>query len=73
MKKEQKEYLVTWQIEIYAGSAEEAAREALEIQRDQESIANVFTVSDGETEETIDFYQTAADEFWADRKGEIDD
>ena len=73
MAKEQKEYLVTWKIEIYADSAEEAAREALEIQRDQESIANVFTVSDGETEETIDFYQTAADEFWADRKGEIDD
>ena len=65
MGKDQKEYLVTWQIEIYADSAEEAAREALEIQRDQESIANVFTVSD---EETIDFYQTAADEFWADRK-----
>ena len=51
-----KEYLVTWQIEIEADSAEEAAQEALKIQRDPESIANVFTVSDGETEQVVDFW-----------------
>lgn len=37
------EYLVTWAINVEADSPEEAAELALEIQRDPESIATVFT------------------------------
>ena len=39
-------YLVTWEIEISAESPEEAALEALRIQRDPRSIATVFKVND---------------------------
>ncbi len=39
------QFLVTWTIEIDADSAEAAAKEALEIHRDPESIATVFTVA----------------------------
>ena len=38
------EYKVSWEIEIYADSPEEAARKALEIQRDTASIATLFKV-----------------------------
>jgi len=38
------EYLVRWEIDIYADSREEAAREALRIQRKPDSIATVFDV-----------------------------
>lgn len=37
-------YRVTWEIEVEAVSPESAARKALEIQRDTESIATVFDV-----------------------------
>ena len=37
-----KEYLVEWTIELNAESPEDAARQALAIQRDPESTANVF-------------------------------
>ena len=37
-------YNVTWEIEIIATSPEEAAKEALKIQRDPTSIATVFEV-----------------------------
>jgi len=37
-------YRVTWEIDIEAEYAEQAARKALAIQRDAESIATVFTV-----------------------------
>ena len=37
-------YLVTWSIDIDADSPVEAARKALAIHRDPESIADVFTV-----------------------------
>lgn len=40
-----KEYRVEWVIELDAESPEEAAAQALEIQRDPESIATVFRVS----------------------------
>lgn len=45
------EYRVIWEIDIKADSAEGAAREALKIQRDPDSIATVFDVTseDGET------------------------
>ena len=39
-------YRVTWEIDIEAESDEEAARRALEIQRDRESIATCFVVWD---------------------------
>lgn len=40
------EYLVSWQIFVEARTPEEAARRALEAQRDAESAANCFDVSD---------------------------
>jgi len=39
-----KSYLVTWEIDISAMTPREAAQEALDIQRDAGSFANVFTV-----------------------------
>jgi len=38
------QFRVSWVIDIEADSAEAAAREALRIQRDPDSIATVFTV-----------------------------
>jgi len=47
-----KEYLVQWEIELKAESAEDAARQALAIMRDPDSMATVFDVfdEDGESE-----------------------
>lgn len=39
-----REYMVHWSIELTADSPEEAARQALEIQRDPDSLATVFHV-----------------------------
>lgn len=47
-------YLVTWIIDIDADSPEEAAKKALEIQRDPNSIATYFTVTNNFTKETTD-------------------
>jgi len=51
-------YRVVWAIDIEADSPKEAAREALRIQRDRESIATVFVVDEhgsyGSKSETID-------------------
>jgi len=49
-------YSVTWSIEIDARTPEEAARKALEIQRDPNSLATVFGVRDESTgqEVTVD-------------------
>lgn len=41
-----KSYRVRWEIDIEADSPEEAAQEALAIQRDEDSIATVFNVID---------------------------
>ena len=38
-------YHIRWEIELHADSHEDAARQALAIQRDPESIATVFEVS----------------------------
>jgi hypothetical protein len=46
-----KTYLVTWEIEVYAESAEEAARNAQCIQRDPTSITAYFTVTNIDTGE----------------------
>jgi hypothetical protein len=40
------EYRVRWEIDVDADTPEEAAREALAIQRRQPSEASVFTVTD---------------------------
>ncbi len=47
------EYRVTWIIELDADSFEDAANQALEIQRDPESLATHFTITNehGETQE----------------------
>ena len=37
-----KRYVVTWEIDIDAESAEDAARQALAIQRDPNSLATIF-------------------------------
>ncbi len=47
-------YAVSWEIDIEADSPMEAAQKALEIQRDPESIATVFLVSDEEKAYTVD-------------------
>ena len=41
-----KHYIVTWSIDIDADSAVEAAKSALAIQRNPESIATVFEVAE---------------------------
>lgn len=42
------EYLVTWCVVLTADTPEEAARQALQIQRDPHSLATVFEVRDPE-------------------------
>jgi hypothetical protein len=44
-----KSYIVKWVIDIDATSPEDAAEQALEIMRDEASIATVFSVDDGES------------------------
>lgn len=39
-------YKVLWEIEIEAGSHEEAAKEALDLQKDPDSMATVFSVQE---------------------------
>jgi hypothetical protein len=41
-----KQYYVSWHIDIYADTPQEAARKALEIQRNPDSTATVFEVRD---------------------------
>jgi len=47
------EYHLKWEIDLTADSPLEAAKEALAIQRDLDSIASVFTVTDKDGNETI--------------------
>lgn len=54
-------YLVQWEIDISAGTPEEAARRALEIQRDPNSIATVFNVWGENGEETVDITELDAE------------
>lgn len=44
MEPESNEYKVTWTVDVEADDPVEAARKALEIQRDPESIATLFEV-----------------------------
>lgn len=58
-----KEYCVSWDIEVLALNARDAARKALEIQRDTDSLATVFEVTEVKADpldysfETIDLSQ----------------
>jgi hypothetical protein len=47
-----KTFKVTWEIELDAESAADAARAALKTQRDPDSYATVFKVEDEQTKET---------------------
>ena len=47
------DYLITWTIDIYADTSEEAAIKALEIQRDPSSIATYFHVKNKDTGEFL--------------------
>ena len=46
-------YIVTWNIDIYADSPEQAAKEALVIQRDPESTATFFIVGEKGSDDTL--------------------
>lgn len=48
-----KEYRVTWIIEVTAATAEDAAREALDIMQDRSSVATCFSVVDTDTGEEV--------------------
>ncbi len=48
------DYHVTWEIDICAETPEEAAQQALEIQRRPTGWATVFMVNDGKTETRVD-------------------
>ena len=50
----EKQFSITWVIDICATNHKEAAEKALSIQRDKDSIATVFLVSDGSSEKQID-------------------
>ena len=47
------EYLVSWYIDIDAATPDDAAIQALTIQRDPDSIATVFEVTDQESGEKV--------------------
>lgn len=53
-EKQVREYLVEWRVSIAARSPREAAKIALEIQRDPESIATFFSVHTPEASVEID-------------------
>lgn len=54
----EKHFRVSWEIDIWAETAEQAAEKALEIQRDPESTATVFECNDGETTYKVDLMET---------------
>ena len=59
-----KQYVVTWMIDTWAETPEQAAEKVLQIMRDPESIAQVFSVIDtstGETE-TVDLWMLSEEE-----------
>ena len=54
------EYVVRWKIELEADSPQDAAAQALDIQRDPDSIATVFDVVDpGGASKTVDVAELA--------------
>lgn len=47
-------YLVSWSIDIDADSPEEAAQIALQYLKDEDSLAHVFEVNDGDLTHKVD-------------------
>lgn len=48
-----KHYRVTWIVDVYAHTPDDAAREAYTMQTDKDTIATVYDVEDRETGETV--------------------
>jgi len=46
-------YHVIWEIDIYAQSPRDAAREAQAIQQDKDAMATVFDVTEEDSEKTV--------------------
>ena len=46
-------YHVVWEIDVYAESPREAAKEAQAIQQDEDSIATVFDVTEEDSDKTV--------------------
>ena len=57
-------YLVSWQIEVEAETPEAAAREALAIHRDPESIATVFFVVEAASYTKVDLTENTVTHLW---------
>lgn len=58
-------YLVVWKMEIEADDERSAAKKALAIHRDEESIATVFSVSDGDQETVVDLMDGRFENYYA--------
>ena len=59
---EEREYLVTWQIDITASSPEEAAHKARAIQLNPDSIADVFIIKAHQSEDFVTIDLSEMDE-----------
>lgn len=59
---EEKQYRVTWEIDIWAESPRAAAEEALDIQRDRGGVATVFEVKEFDSEEDAVMIDAADEE-----------
>jgi hypothetical protein len=46
-------YHVVWEIDVYAESPREAAKEAQAIQQDKDSMATVFDVTEEDSDKTV--------------------
>ena len=46
-------YHVVWEIDVYAESPREAAKEAQTIQQDKEAMATVFDVTEEDSDKTV--------------------
>ena len=46
-------YHVVWEIDVYARSPREAAKEAQAIQQDKEAMATVFDVAEEDSDKTV--------------------
>ena len=57
--KQEKHYIVKWEIDIFATSHVEAAEQALKIQRNPDSIATVFEVKRSGFEKSLQVDLTA--------------
>lgn len=54
MATEQKQWLVTWEIDVYADDPKEAAEKARSLQAHKDSLATVFTVAGDEGSWQVD-------------------